>query len=437
MTGVRPNLPFLRPAATADAVTKPARATTAGPTSARIRLPRPLRRMTREGLIVLSTTLLLVIIGTVMVLSASQVDSKASDGGPLVQAGRQLMFAIIGIPMMLIASQMRQRTWMVVATPFLALTFVLQILVVATPLGVDVKGNQNWLKLGPLPQFQPSEWIKVALVIWIAMFITRKAHVMEDFWKGLFPILLVSGMGIGLVMLGKDLGTSAIMGVMVIGGLFLAGVKFRLLLIPTLIGVGGAVFAAATSGNRMARVLAFASSTRCQQVDLDACWQSQQGSYALANGGLLGVGLGNSAAKWAWLPEADNDFIFAIVGEETGLIGAIVVIGLFVLLAFGYGRGLATTTNPFGRVVASCVVVWVVGQAFVNIGVVLGVMPVLGVPLPLVSAGGSALITTLLATGLVLSTMRSATDASNPSRSNAPAAAAAGRRSPADRLRTK
>ncbi|HEU5222959.1 MAG TPA: putative lipid II flippase FtsW [Candidatus Lumbricidophila sp.] len=402
----RPSWQFRRPNSAHAAASATVQTARTGPTAARIRLPKPLRRMTREGLIVLSTTVLLVLIGTVMVLSASQVESKVEDGGFVVQASRQLLFAAIGIPAMLLASQLPQRAWMRLATPFLGFTFLLQVLVVATPLGVNVNGNQNWLKLGPLPQFQPSEWIKVALVLWIAMFITRKAHVMEDFWKGLFPILLVSGAGIMLVMLGKDLGTSAIMGVMVIGGLFLAGVKFRLLLVPTMVGAAGAAFAAATSGNRMARLLAFASQG-CQQVDLNACWQSQQGSYALANGGLFGVGLGNSAAKWAWLPEADNDFIFAIIGEEAGLIGAIVVISLFVLLAFGYGRGLAATDNPFGRVVASCVVVWIVGQAFVNIGVVLGVMPVLGVPLPLVSAGGSALITTLIATGLVLSTMRS------------------------------
>src|SRR5690606_39262898 len=138
----------------------------------------------------------------------------------------------------------------------------------------------------------------------------------------------------------------------------------------------------------------------------DVCWQVQHGTWALASGGLFGVGLGNSKAKWNWLPEADNDFIFAVIGEELGLIGAIVVLVLYVVMAIAFARILRGTTDPFARTVTGAVMVWVVGQAMVNIAVVLGLLPVLGVPLPLISAGGSALIATLLAIGVVLSFAR-------------------------------
>jgi cell division protein FtsW len=136
------------------------------------------------------------------------------------------------------------------------------------------------------------------------------------------------------------------------------------------------------------------------------CWQPQHGLFALAAGGFFGVGLGNSKAKWSWLPEAHNDFIFAIIGEELGMLGALVVLLLFVVLAIAFVRIIRASRDPFARIAASAVMVWVIGQAFVNIGVVLGLLPVLGVPLPLISAGGSALISTLLAIGIVLSFAR-------------------------------
>jgi cell division protein FtsW (lipid II flippase) len=153
---------------------------------------------------------------------------------------------------------------------------------------------------------------------------------------------------------------------------------------------------------------------------INECWQIQHGTYALANGGVFGVGLGNSAAKWSWLPAADNDFIFAIIGEELGLIGAVVVIGLFVLLAVAFARVLRSARTPFARAATAAVLVWVIGQACVNIGVVLGVFPILGVPLPLVSAGGTALLTTMFAIGIVLSVAR---DPGAPARAAARAAA--------------
>ena len=384
--------------------TNPTPETERGGVAARIRLGRVFRVESKDYVLLLSTVVFLVLFGLVMVLSSSTVESRLEDGGFFDQAARQGTFALIGVPLMLIASRMPERFWLWLAWPLLMAACALQVLVVATPLGIEVGGNTNWLALGPI-QFQPSELIKVALVIWLGLIVTKKQAYLGDLGKGVMPILLVGGGSIALVLLGGDLGTVMIMGAMLLGTLFLIGVRFRLLLPPVLLSAAVFVIVAVSSDNRMRRISAFLQEN-CEQGSGDDCWQIQHGRFALANGGVFGVGLGNSTAKWSWLPAADNDFIFAIIGEELGLIGAIVVIALFVLLAVAFARVLRSAQTPFAKTVTAAVMVWVIGQACVNIGVVLGVFPVLGVPLPLVSAGGTALVTTLFAIGVVLSVAR-------------------------------
>jgi cell division protein FtsW len=385
-------------------MTRPAKAEAASVSAARIRLGRVFRVESKDYFLLLGTTMFLVVFGLVMVLSSSSVESNLEDGGFFVQATRQGLYALFGIPIMLIASRMPERAWIVVAWPLLIAACVLQLLVVATPLGITVGGNTNWLALGSV-QFQPSELIKVALVIWLGLIVTKKKDQLGDFTHGILPILLVGGGAIGLVLLGGDLGTVMVMAGMLLGTLFLIGVRLRLLVVPLVFGAVAFVLVALSSESRMKRITAFLQE-HCTQFDTADCWQIQHGTFALANGGIFGVGLGNSAAKWSWLPAADNDFIFAIIGEELGLIGAIVVLGLFVVLALALARVLRAAQTPFAKTVSAAVLVWVIGQACVNIGVVLGVFPVLGVPLPLVSAGGTALLTTLLAIGIVLSVAR-------------------------------
>jgi len=404
--------------------TGPAKAETTGVSAARIRLGRVFRVESKDYFLLVGTTIFLVVFGLVMVLSSSSVESNIEDGGFFVQASRQGLYALFGIPIMLIASRLPARFWMRVAWPVLIFACALQVLVVATPLGVTVGGNTNWLELGPLPPFQPSEFIKVALVIWLGLIVTKKQAQLGDFVHGILPILLVGGGAIGLVLLGGDLGTVMVMGAMLMGALFLIGVRFRLLLPPVLLGLAVFAIVAVSSDSRMRRITAFLQEN-CTTIDNDDCWQIQHGRFALANGGIFGVGLGNSTAKWSWLPAADNDFIFAIIGEELGLIGAVVVIGLFVLLAIAFARVLRAVNTPFAKSVTAAVLVWVVGQACVNIGVVLGVFPVLGVPLPLVSAGGTALLTTLFAIGVVLSVARDP-EAANRAAERAQGKAAAG-----------
>jgi len=209
----------------------------------------------------------------------------------------------------------------------------------------------------------------------------------------------------------------------VLGALWFGGLRARYIIGAALIAVVGAITMAIISPNRVARITSFFDGT-CDYEGL--CWQTSHGYFALARGGIFGVGLGNSTAKWSWLPEADNDFIFAIIGEEFGMVGALAVILLFAALAVVLLRIWRETENVAGRTLVGGVLVWFIFQAFVNIAVVLGLLPVLGVPLPLLSSGGSALITSLFAIGLVLSVARdnakrqAAAASAAPSRTAAP-----------------
>jgi len=357
--------------------------------------------------LLLGTTIFLVAFGLVMVLSSSSVESQAADESAFASVTRQALYALIAVPLMLVASRMPITFWKRWAWPAVVAGMLLQLLVF-TPLGWGYGGNRNWLRIGESFTAQPSEIVKLTLILWIAALLVSKAGLLEEWRHVLIPIGPVAGLAIGLVLLGNDLGTAVVMFLIVFGLLFYAGIRLKFLGVAALvIGAFGLVFAFAGS-SRTARIQSWLNG--CSPEDYETwCWQPTHGLWALASGGLFGVGLGGSKAKWSWLPEADNDFIFAIIGEELGLVGAIVVLLLFVVLAVAFMRVIRHNADPFARIVTSGVMVWIVGQAFINIGVVLGVLPVLGVPLPLVSAGGSALISTLLAIGVVLSFARNTT----------------------------
>ena len=355
--------------------------------------------------LLLGTTLFLVVFGLVMVLSASSVTSFTENDDFFSVFLRQWIFVAVGIPIMLIASRMPSSFWKRWAGVAMIVGIVLQLLVVATPLGVNVNGNRNWLNLGGVT-IQPSEITKVALVIWLAYILSRKSDRLNDLKEVTFPIAPFAGLAIVLVLLGHDLGTALILVAIVLGAMFFAGVRLRILAIPVAIAAVAVPMLGLSSNSRSDRLNVWLDQCASIVDQQGACWQTVHGWWALASGGFFGVGLGNSASKWSWLPEADNDFIFAIIGEEFGLLGAITVLVLFVVLAIAFVRIIRANTDPFARIAVSAVLVWVIGQAFINIAVVLGVLPVLGVPLPLMSAGGSAMLTTLFAIGIVLSFAR-------------------------------
>jgi cell division protein FtsW len=353
--------------------------------------------------LLLGTTLFLVVFGLVMVLSSSSVESHLESDDFFASFARQGLFALIGVPVMLFASRMPIAFWKRWAWPAIALGVGLQLLVFS-PLGWGYGGNQNWIKIAGFTA-QPSELLKLALIVWVASVLVSKQHLLTDWKHVLLPIGPVAGLAIGLVLVGNDLGTAVIMLSIVMGALFFAGIKLRFLALAVgVLSFFGLIIAFASS-SRTERIGAWINGCTPEQYET-FCWQPTHGLWALASGGIFGVGLGNSKAKWSWLPEADNDYIFAIIGEELGLIGAVVVLALFVVLALSFVRILRANSDPFARIVTAGVGIWVIGQAMVNIAVVLGVLPVLGVPLPLTSAGGTALISTLLAIGVVLSFAR-------------------------------
>jgi cell division protein FtsW len=368
--------------------------------------------------LLLGTTIFLVAFGLVMVLSSSSVESQAADKSAFTSVTRQGLYALIGVPLMLVASRMPGAFWKRWAWPAMVVGMSAQLLVF-TPLGYEYGGNRNWLQVGSFTA-QPSEVVKLTLILWIAALLVSKAGLLDDWRHVLIPIGPVAGLAIGLVLLGNDLGTAVIMFLIVFGSLFYAGIRLKFLGIAAAIIAGFGLILAFASSSRTARINSWLYG--CSDANYeDWCWQPMHGTWALASGGIFGVGLGGSKAKWSWLPEADNDFIFAIIGEELGLVGAVVVLILFIVLAVAFMRVIRGNADPFARIVTSGVMVWVVGQAFVNIAVVLGVLPVLGVPLPLVSAGGSALISTLLAIGVVLSFARKTTAIDAPPVEQSPA----------------
>lgn len=343
-------------------------------------------------------TLLLTGFGLIMVLSSSSITSYLENQGFLGGFWRQAVFAAIGIPLMVVTSRMPLVFWKKIAWPLFGFALVLQLLVF-TPLGVVSGGNRNWLELGPISG-QPSELLKLALIIWMGAILLAKERLLNRTMHALVPAIFPgAAIALFLVLLGGDLGTGLVMFGMVIASLYFADVNWKALAIT----ISGVLIVAVTllvsSPNRMRRVLGL---TGAIDDYSGHDWQPLHALWALAGGGIFGVGLGSSKAKWSWLPEADNDYIFAIIGEELGLLGAVLVIMLYVALAFTLVRVMAIARDRFGRAVVGSVMVWIIGQAFINIGVVVRLLPVIGVPLPLISAGGTALIACLLAMGVVI-----------------------------------
>lgn len=339
----------------------------------------------------------LVVFGLVMVLSSSSIDSLVANRDAYYIFSRQFLYALIGLALMLFIASLplsfiRNRVGLV-----LMIGFGLQL---AVPfIGISVNGNTNWLSIAGFT-LQPSEFLKLALIMYMGWFISNREFEMDNPQRVLYPLLAVGGLAVLLVMFGRDLGTAVIFSFIIFGTLLMTGAPGKILGRLALLAVGLAAVATATSASRMARITAWLNPGSASSDAFN--WQFEHGTWALAAGGIFGVGLGNSKMKWSWIPEVENDFIFAVIGEELGLVGAMVVIGMFALLIASLIRVMLRAQSTFARVTTLGVVIWILSQSAVNIAVVLGVLPVLGVPLPLISAGGSSLIATLAGIGLVL-----------------------------------
>jgi cell division protein FtsW len=268
-------------------------------------------------------------------------------------------------------------------------------------IGENVNGNTNWISVGGPFQLQPSEFGKLALVLWGADLLARKndKNLLVQWKHLLVPLVPVAVLLVGLIMLGGDMGTTMVMTAILFGMLWLAGAPTRLfgtVLAGASVLAGLAII---TSPNRLDRLHCIAATDPGTN---DQCWQAVHGIYALASGGLFGSGLGASVEKWGELPEPHTDFIFAVTGEELGLAGTLSVLALFAALGYAGIRVAGRTEDPFVRFAAGGVTTWITAQAVINIGAVLGLLPIAGVPLPLFSYGGSAILPTMFAIGLLI-----------------------------------
>jgi len=351
--------------------------------------------------LILGATLALTAIGILMVLSASSVEAIAAGESPYSAASKQGMFAAIGLFCMFLLSRvnvvwLKRFAWLAIIVALVLLGLVLLV-------GRSALGNQNWIDIGPFT-FQPSEAAKLALALWMATVLGAKTKLLGQSKHALIPVAPVAVLVIGLILAGSDLGTAMIVMIITAAALFFAGVRLSVFAIGGLFLSAATVVLAITSPNRMCRILSWTGQTCSDGSDLN--YQSTNGLYGLASGGWFGVGLGQSRQKYSWIPEAHNDFIFAIIGEELGLIGTLVVLVLFAILGTAIYRVVVAQKDMFHRVLAGTIMVWLLGQATVNMAVVTGLAPVVGIPLPFISYGGSALLMSLCAIGVVLSLAR-------------------------------
>jgi cell division protein FtsW len=350
--------------------------------------------------VILAVVLVLAALGLIEVASASSVESVAAGKNPYDLPLKQAMWTAAGIAIMFGLARLRTRHIRWLAWPLLGAA-VVSLGLVFTPLGMTVNGNRNWLGFGGFT-VQPSEFAKLALIVWAAAVLSRKQALLHESKHAIVPLLLPTGaIIIGLVAFGHDLGTAMIIMMILAATMFYGGVRMKVFGVAGIAGALLALVLAATSGNRVSRIsswLGAGSADDSQGVG----YQALHGQYALASGGWLGVGLGQSRQKWNWIPEAHNDFIFTILGEELGLAGTLLVLVLFTVLGIAVFKVIARTQDTFARIVSSSVITWIIGQAVVNIAMVTGLLPVIGVPLPFISYGGSAMISSLAGVGMIL-----------------------------------
>ncbi len=342
----------------------------------------------------------LVILGLVMVFSASSIHAIDTKGYAFAVALRQFIFLLVGLPFALWLARFKLSTWELIARFGLLISIGLVAIVMIPGVGKEVNGNRNWIDLKVI-DIQPGEFVKFFLILWASLLLAKK----ERAKKMRFNVIALIAPGfivvMAMVMRGGDLGTTSVIAAILVGLLFISGIDIKKMAI---VGLSGGVLLAAaiaTSDYRRARFLSFINPFDPDEYK-NSGWQQAHSLLGLASGGVFGVGLGGSRQKWGNLAEAHTDFIFSVIGEELGLIGALVVLILMSTLIFSIVKIALRARDPFSRYVCGGIATWIGMQAFLNIGTAISVLPVVGVTLPLVSYGGSALLTTIVALGFVV-----------------------------------
>jgi cell division protein FtsW len=379
-------------------------------------LPRRPRTLTRlrerwtpgpwngDATAVTLVTVVLLIVGLVMSFSAAFVED-AEAGQLFGTFRRQLQWATIGMAAFVVTARLDHRIWRRLAWPLFAVSLVGLVLLLVPGVGETRYGSTRWLGVGPL-SIQPSELAKLGLLLWLADVLERKRprddlpHTTEHLLIPAVPVLVLVS---ALVLAQPDLGTTILLALIVGAVLWVEGLPARFVALSIGTGILAVAALAAIAPYRVARIRGWLWPER---FPLDEGFQLLQSWYALGSGGWFGLGLGSSRAKWNFLPNPETDFIFAIIGEELGLVGALGVVALFSALLFLGLRIAYASTDGFGRTVALAVTAWIVGQALINIGTVTGLLPITGVTLPLVSVGGSSLVSTLVALGILVAIAR-------------------------------
>jgi len=342
---------------------------------------------------------ILVVLGLIMVFSASSIHAIDTKGFALAVALRQFVFLLAGVPLAIFLARLPLNSWKLLAKAGLVLSVILVAIVMIPGVGKEVNGNRNWIDLKVI-DIQPGEFTKFLLILWAGYLLARK----EGAQRTRFNVLALIAPGFVLVMLGVmrggDLGTTSVIAAILAGLLFISGLELRKMGFVTALGFAALAIAIATSDYRRARFLVFLNPFAPDEYK-NFGWQPAHSLLGLASGGLFGVGLGGSRQKWGNLAEAHTDFIYSVIGEELGLFGTLGVLILIGTLVYSIFRIALRAQDPFSRYVCAGIGCWIGIQAILNIGTAISVLPVVGVTLPLVSYGGSALLTTICALGFV------------------------------------
>jgi cell division protein FtsW len=345
----------------------------------------------------------LTAVGLVMVLSASSVMSIANYRSAWYVFERQLGFAAFGILAFIIAARVDYHRWARWANGLLAVTIVSLFAVLVPGVGRVAGGARRWIGPNTTIGFQPSEFAKLVALVWAAQLLARRASRRDDWRQSMVPVGIVTVLMCALVIKEPDLATAMLIGFVAIGVMIAAGLPWRHLLVAAAPALFAALVLAIVEPYRLSRILTFLHPGRDPQ---NKSYQITQSLIALGNGGWTGVGLGNGHAKWLFLPAAHTDFIFSIIGEETGVIGCAFVLALFAAFAVAGAKVALRASDRFGMLLASGVTIWISGQALLNVAMVVGLAPVQGTPLPFISAGGSSLVILMAAAGILANVAR-------------------------------
>ncbi len=351
------------------------------------------------------TLVALVVFGTVTIFSATFAINLPQGGGSFFYLKKQALWVAIGTVACFVVSRIDYHVWRRYSIPALVGALVALGLVLVPHLGVGATevGARRWLNLGPLPQFQPSEVAKAALILYVADWLTKRGSRLQQWSTGILPFAVILGSMIFLVMLEPDLGTSSLLAVIGITMLLVAGANLRQLALFVFTGAAVFVALAFSASYRRDRLLLFLHPESELWGD---GWQLIQARLSFGSGGLFGVGLGASRLKYGWLPAAHTDAIFAVIGEELGFFGCTCLMVLFLLLAVRGYRIAFHAPDPFGVLVATGIVSWIVFQAMINIGGITTTIPFTGVPLPFVSYGGTSLMVIMAVFGVLVNISR-------------------------------